>query len=77
MSCLSCADRLAEQGHTVVGIECAKQACEEFFAESKLEYTTETVGKFIVFKVNRTKCCGGGGVATGHTVSHDKVYRNL
>ena len=44
--------RLADQGHTVVGIECAKQACEEFFKESQLECITETVGKFTVLKVH-------------------------
>ena len=44
--------RLADEGHTVVGIECAKQACEEFFKESQLECITETVGKFTVLKVH-------------------------
>ena len=36
----------------MVGIECAKQACEEFFKESQLECITETVGKFTVLKVH-------------------------
>ena len=34
---------LADQGHTVVGVELAKQAIENFFTENKLTFTVESV----------------------------------
>jgi len=34
---------LADQGHTVVGVELAKQAIESFFAENNLTFTVESV----------------------------------
>ncbi|XP_078098039.1 putative thiopurine S-methyltransferase [Mustelus asterias] len=34
---------LAEQGHTVVGVEVSKTAIKEFFAEQNLSYTQESV----------------------------------
>lgn len=45
--------RLADEGHDVVGLECAEKGCKEFFTEQDIPYTvsdlTECEGK--VFKV--------------------------
>ncbi|XP_067913229.1 probable thiopurine S-methyltransferase isoform X2 [Heterodontus francisci] len=35
--------KLADQGHTVVGVEVSKMAVREFFAEQNLSYTQESV----------------------------------
>lgn len=46
-------ERLADDGHDVVGLECAEKGCQEFFEEQDMPYTTENLteceGK--VFKV--------------------------
>lgn len=46
-------ERLADEGHDVVGLECAEKGCREFFEEQDIPYTTENLteceGK--VFKV--------------------------
>lgn len=46
-------ERLADDGHDVVGLECAEKGCREFFEEQDMPYTTENLteceGK--VFKV--------------------------
>ncbi len=36
---------LYDQGHTVVGVECAEQALQEFFQENNVEYLVEKVDK--------------------------------
>lgn len=45
--------RLSDEGHDVVGLECAEKGCMEFFQEQNIPYTTtdltECSGK--VFKV--------------------------
>ena len=33
--------RMYDEGHTVVGIEAASIACEEFFLENNISYTTQ------------------------------------
>ncbi len=37
--------RLYDQGHTVVGVECAEQALQEFFQENDMEVVVEPVEK--------------------------------
>lgn len=37
--------RLAEKGHTVVGVDCSPIAMETFFAEQSLEFTKSCVDK--------------------------------
>lgn len=40
---LSAAGRLADMGHSVVGVEVSEQALKEFFAEHSLPYREEPV----------------------------------
>ena len=47
--------RVADQGHTVVGIEVAQQAIEEFFQEQGLKYSCEDVRDFKLFKVSANR----------------------
>jgi len=37
--------RLADKGHTVVGVDCSQLAIEAFFNEQSLEFTKEPVNK--------------------------------
>ena len=37
--------RLADKGHTVVGVDCAELALEAFFNEHSLEFTKEPLNK--------------------------------
>ena len=50
---------LAEKGHTVIGVELSPIACEEFFNESKIEYSAISVENFIIFESDKiTLWCG-------------------
>ncbi|NKB76762.1 MAG: thiopurine S-methyltransferase [Gammaproteobacteria bacterium] len=41
---------LAEQGHSVVGVEISETACRDFFKETGLDYEESNDGRFIHFK---------------------------
>lgn len=36
-------ERLSDEGHDVVGLECAEKGCREFFEEQDIPYTTENL----------------------------------
>jgi len=48
--------RLADKGHTVVGVDCSPLAIESFFNEHSLEFTKEPVSKLngFLYKVSTT-----------------------
>ena len=50
--------RLADKGHTVVGVEWSQLALEEFFSEHSLQFTREPVNKLngFLYKVCLLAC---------------------
>lgn len=48
--------RLADMGHSVVGVEIAEKAIKQFFEESNMTYSEETVSALPGAKVYKVLC---------------------
>lgn len=50
---------LRSQGYEVIGVECAEQACREFFAENQIDHDVEQTAEFLKFSADGvTMYCG-------------------
>lgn len=67
---------LLDQGHTVVGCELSLQACEAFFSENKIDFTTEPHSGFTLFKGERIRIFGGDffSLSSSEVGAIDRLY---